>query len=90
MAAQALNGDLYRGDVFVFRSKRRDRLKLLVFDGTGTILATKWLEEGQLPTAILRSDGARRAFPRHLPSLKNSESMSAWIGVICRSSAKSN
>jgi hypothetical protein len=44
----------------------------------------------QLPTAILRSDGARRAFPRHLPSLKNSESMSAWIGVICRSSAKSN
>ena len=46
MAAQALNGDFYRGDIFVFRSKRRDRLKLLVFDGTGTILATKWLEEG--------------------------------------------
>jgi hypothetical protein len=48
------------------------------------------LVQSQLPTAILRSDGARRAFPRHLPSLKNSESMSAWIGVICRSSAKSN
>jgi transposase len=46
MAAQASNGDLYRGDVFVFRSKRLDRLKLLVFDGTGTILATKWLEDG--------------------------------------------
>jgi transposase len=46
MAAQALNRDFYRGDIFVFRSKRRDRLKLLVFDGTGTILATKWLEEG--------------------------------------------
>src|SRR5664279_6088520 len=46
LAAQAVNGDFYRGDIFVFRSKRRDRLKLLVFDGSGTILATKWLEEG--------------------------------------------
>jgi transposase len=31
--------------LYVFRAKRADRLKLLVFDGTGTVLATKWMEE---------------------------------------------
>jgi transposase len=45
MVAEELKGNPYSGDVFVFRSKRADRLKFLVFDGTGMILATKWLEE---------------------------------------------
>jgi len=45
LVAESLHGDPYRGDIFVFRSKRRDRLKILFFDGTGMILATKWLEE---------------------------------------------
>jgi transposase len=43
--AQSFNSDPYSGDVYVFRAKRADRLKLLVFDGTGTVLATKWMEE---------------------------------------------
>lgn len=46
LVAESLKGNPYCGDIFVFRSKRRDRLKILVFDGTGMILATKWLEEG--------------------------------------------
>lgn len=41
-----LKADPYCGDVFVFRSKRKDRLKILVWDGSGLILATKWLETG--------------------------------------------
>lgn len=45
LVASALGENPYRGDVFVFRSKRRDRLKLLVWDGSGIILATKWLED---------------------------------------------
>ncbi len=49
----ALGENPYCGDVFVFRSKRRDRLKLLAFDGSGMILATKWLEEA--PSSGLRS-----------------------------------
>jgi transposase len=46
LVAEWLHGNPYNGDVFVFRSKRKDRLKILTFDGTGMILATKWLEEG--------------------------------------------
>lgn len=46
LVANELGRDPYAGDVFVFRSKRRDRLKLLHFDGSGTILLTKWLEAG--------------------------------------------
>jgi len=45
LVSSALGENPYCGDVFVFRSKRKDRLKLLAFDGTGMILATKWLEE---------------------------------------------
>ncbi|MGU3330869.1 IS66 family insertion sequence element accessory protein TnpB, partial [Methylobacterium mesophilicum] len=33
--------------VYVFRSKRADRVKLLVWDGSGLVLATKRLEAGQ-------------------------------------------
>ena len=46
MVAQALGADPYCGNVFVFRSKRKDRLKLVVWDGSGMVLVTKWLEEG--------------------------------------------
>jgi len=46
LVAEGLGGKPYSGDVYVFRSKRSDRLKLLVFDGSGMVLATKWLENG--------------------------------------------
>ena len=46
MVAEALCADPYCGNVFVFRSKRMDRLKLVVWDGSGMVLVTKWLEEG--------------------------------------------
>ena len=53
----ALQADPYCGSVFIFRSKRMDRLKLLVWDGTGIILATKWLEDGRFFWPPVR-DGA--------------------------------
>jgi transposase len=39
--------DPFAGDVFVFRSRRSDRVKLLVYDGTGLVLVTKRLEDGR-------------------------------------------
>jgi hypothetical protein len=40
LVAKGIKGNPYCGDIFVFRSKRELRLKILVFDGTGLILAT--------------------------------------------------
>ena len=39
--------DPYSGIVFVFRSKRVDRVKVLWWDGTGVVLASKRLEQGR-------------------------------------------
>jgi transposase len=41
-----LGEDVKLGALFVFTNKRRTRLKVLYFDGTGTWLMTKRLEEG--------------------------------------------
>ena len=40
-----LRKEPFTGTVFVFRSKRADRLKLLYWDGTGLVMAYKQLEE---------------------------------------------
>ncbi len=42
-----VRADPFAGDVFVFRSRRADRVKLLVFDNTGLVLITKRLEAGR-------------------------------------------
>ena len=45
LAAQEMFGrDPFCGAVFVFRSKRADRIKLLVWDQTGMVLVHKRLE----------------------------------------------
>jgi len=57
LVAEALESDPYSGTIFVFRSKRNDRLKMLTYDGSGIILVTKWLEEGGFTFPPIR-DGA--------------------------------
>jgi transposase len=57
LVAQALAADPFVGDIFVFRSKRSDRLKILVWDGTGLCLITKRLESGAFTWPAVK-DGA--------------------------------
>jgi transposase len=38
LVQQALRADPFAGDVFIFRPKRADRVKILVYDGTGLCL----------------------------------------------------
>jgi transposase len=57
LVSEALRANPYCGDVFMFRSKRMDRVKLLAWDGSGMVLVTKWLRQGRftLPRQRLRS-----------------------------------
>jgi transposase len=54
---QTLTADVFAGDIYVFRCKRSDRLKLLVWDGSGLCLVTKRLESGAFTWPPVR-DGA--------------------------------
>ena len=62
--------DAYSGVVFVFRPKRADRIKVLWWDGTGLVLASKRLEQAGSPgrrfaTGVIRlSRGAVRGAVR--------------------------
>ena len=47
LVQQALRADPFAGDVFIFRAKRADRVKILVYDGTGLVLYSKRLEAGR-------------------------------------------
>ena len=44
---QALRENPFAGDLFVFRAKRADRVKILAWDGTGLCLFHKRLENGR-------------------------------------------
>jgi transposase len=57
LVTQVLAADPFAGDVFIFRSRRSDRLKLLIWDGTGLCLVTKRLESGAFTWPRVR-DGA--------------------------------
>ena len=44
LAAEVLRGEPFSGAVLVFRSMRADRVKILVWDGSGLVLIWKQLE----------------------------------------------
>lgn len=47
LAQEELRLDPFSGVVLVFRAKRADRIKILLWDGTGMVLVTKRLDEGK-------------------------------------------
>ena len=79
LVADGLQGNPYCGDIFVFRSKRRDRLKILVYDGSGIILATKWLEAGSFAWPAIK-EGTMRVTSAQLAMLI--EGLSEWSRVV--------
>jgi transposase len=46
LAAAVLGADPFSGVVLVFRAKRADRIKIVVWDGSGLVLVSKQLEGG--------------------------------------------
>ena len=46
LVREQLGHDPFSGAIFVFRSKRADRLKIVAWDGSGLVLFWKRLEQG--------------------------------------------
>ena len=46
LVREQLRHDPFSGTIFIFRSKRADRLKILAWDGSGLVLLWKRLEQG--------------------------------------------
>jgi transposase len=59
LVQQALRENPFAGDLFVFRAKRADRVKILAWDGTGLCLFHKRLEKGRFVWPPVQ-DGAIR------------------------------
>ena len=60
LVREGLGCDPFSGVVYVFRSKRADRLKLLLWDGSGVVLLAKRLEQGgfRWPPALSEAEGS--------------------------------
>lgn len=65
---QQLQTDPFNGVVYVFRSKRADKVKLLFWDQTGLVLMTKRLEDGRFRWPAIQ-DGVMRLSPAQLAAL---------------------
>ena len=65
---QQLLTDPFNGIVYVFRSKRADKVKLLFWDQTGLVLVTKRLEDGRFRWPTIQ-DGVMRLSPAQLSAL---------------------
>ena len=68
LAAEVLGADPFSGAVLVFRSRRADRVKILVWDGSGLVLVWKQLEGGAFrwPPVV---DGVVRLTPVEFAAL---------------------
>ena len=62
LAAEVLGEDPFSGVVIVYRAKRADRVKLLVWDGSGLVLVWKQLQQGAFPWPPI-VDGVMRLSP---------------------------
>ena len=65
---EMLGLDPFDGTAFVFRSKRADRIKILVWDRTGLVLVHKRLEGAKFVWPAVR-DGVMRLSPAQFAAL---------------------
>ena len=68
LAKEVLAQDPFSGAIIVFRAKRADRVKILVWDGSGLVLVWKRLEEGAFKWPPIM-DGVMRLSPAQLAAL---------------------
>lgn len=65
---EVLKLDPFSGTAFIFRAKRADRIKILLWDGSGLILIYKRLEDGKFRWPRME-DGIMRLSPAQLSAI---------------------
>jgi transposase len=68
LVQESLGCDPYSGVIYVFRAKRADRVKLLLWDGIGLMLVSKRLEQGVFRWPAI-NDGVMRLTSAQLSAL---------------------
>ena len=68
LVQEHLRLDPYSGTIFVFRAKRADRVKLLIWDGSGLVMVYKRLEDGRFRWPSIE-DGVMRLSPAQFSAL---------------------
>lgn len=68
LVREQLKHDPFSGTIFIFRSKRADRLKILAWDGSGLVLLWKRLEHGAFRWPPI-SDGVMRLTASEMAAL---------------------
>jgi transposase len=68
VVAEHLRADPFSGAIYVFRSKRADRIKLIMWDGTGLCLFAKRIDGGQFRWPRIE-DGVMRLSAAQLSAL---------------------
>src|SRR6201985_884886 len=68
LVREQLEHDPFSGTIFIFRSKRADRLKIMSWDGSGLVLLWKRLEQGAFRWPPI-SDGMMRLSASQLAAL---------------------
>ena len=68
LASEVLGEDPFSGAVIVFRSKRSDRVKILVWDTSGVVLVWKQLQQGGFRWPPIM-DGVMRLSPVEFAAL---------------------
>jgi transposase len=68
LVREQIQYDPFCGTIFIFRSKRADRLKIVAWDGSGLVLVWKRLEQGAFKWPPI-SDGVMRLTASQLAAL---------------------
>jgi len=68
LAKEVLAQDPFSGAIIVFRAKRMDRVKILLWDGSGLVLVWKRLEQGGFKWPPIM-DGVMQLSPAQLAAL---------------------
>jgi transposase len=81
LVIRELGHDLVEGDVFVFMSRRRTTVKVLVWDGTGLSILQKRLAQGRFAPLWGRVEGgAARLSHRELTELLSGSDVQLTLG----------